>query len=161
MWMNSKFNEEGSWNSLYRFIYEFSSTDGINWQRGEQPVVEPSGQAASAIYPCVIKLKNTYIMWYGCHIPGGQFELFYATSADGTAWQTDHKRAAFAAREGKTAFDSRYTSTPCVLREKNRLLMYYSARDWNREYIDSTGKKRKDGSSPYSHIGVATLRFGE
>ena len=80
------------------------------------------------------------------------------TSKDGTRWKIDHKHAAFAAAAGKTAFDSRYTSTPCVLRLKNRYLLYYSARDWKTEYIDAQGRKRTDKASPYAHIGVAEIR---
>ena len=97
-------------------------------------------------------------MWYGCHIEGGMFEIFCATSPDGTNWKVDHEHPAFSAAPGKTAFDSRYTSTPCLLRRKDRLLMYYSARDWNTRDIDSQGRKRRDGASPYAHIGVATLQ---
>jgi hypothetical protein len=37
------------------------------------------------------------------------------------------------------------------------LLMYYSARDWQREYVDAEGRKRRDGASVYAGIGVAEL----
>ena len=97
-------------------------------------------------------------MWYGGHVTGGMFELFCATSNDGTRWKTDHERAAFPAAKGRTAFDSRYTSTPCVVNLQDRYLLYYSARDWKTDYIDAQGRKRTDKSSPYSHIGVAEIR---
>ena len=98
-------------------------------------------------------------MWYGGHIDGGMFELVGATSLDGSKWDTTDTRAAFPAAAGKIRFDSRYTSTPCVLQHDGKRFLYYSARDWNRDYIGSDGKKQRDGSSPYSHIGVATLRL--
>lgn len=49
------------------------------------------------------------------------------------------------------------TSSPCVLQHDGKLYLYYSDRDWNREYIGADGKKHRDGSSLYSHIGVAIL----
>lgn len=157
MWMGSSPSPDHAWNDIYKNIYEFSSTDGLRWKRSEKPVIIPSGRGQSCVYPFVIKERNTFYMWYGCHIDGGMFELFCANSSDGTDWKVDHENSAFSATKGKTAFDSRYTSTPCVVRLKDRFLMYYSARDWKTEYIDSQGRRRRDGSSPYAHIGVATL----
>ena len=79
------------------------------------------------------------------------------TSTDGSKWNVDHEHAAFPARKIKTAFDGRYTSTPCVVRMPDRYLLYYSARDWKATYTDSLGRKRKDGAGIYAHIGVAVL----
>jgi predicted GH43/DUF377 family glycosyl hydrolase len=157
MWMGSSPSPEHPWNELYKHIYEFKSTDGIHWMRGEKPVIEPSGRLSSTVYPFVLKEGKTFYMWYGGHLAGGMFEIFCATSQDGTHWQTDHEHAAFAAAAGKKAFDSRYTSTPCVLKQDNRYLLFYSARDWKTEYIDAQGRKRIDKSSPYAHIGVAEI----
>ena len=158
MWMGSSPSPQHAWNELYKHIYEFTAPDGIHWSRGKQPVIEPSGRLSSTVYPFVLKEGDTFYMWYGGHLAGGKFEIFCATSKDGTRWQIDHEHAAFAAAAGKTAFDSRYTSTPCVLRLKNRFLLYYSARDWKTGYIDARGRKRTDKASPYAHIGVAEIR---
>ena len=105
----------------------------------------------------MLKEGDTWYLWHGGHVAGGRFELFCATSKDGKTWQANHDKAAFPAREGKTAFDSRYTSTPRVVSTTDRWLLYYSARDWQTDYIDSEGLKRRDNSSPYSHIGVAAI----
>ena len=120
-------------------------------------MMRPSGRVSTVVYPCVIHEDGAWHLWHGGHIAGGQFEIFCATSKDGTTWTTDHEHAAFAARAGKTAFDSRYTSIPRVVSAEGRWLLYYSARDWNMEYTDSQGRTKKDGSSPYSHIGVAVI----
>ena len=119
------------------------------------------GPIRSTVYPFVMKQNNTYYVWYGGHIADGMFELFCSTSKDGTSWTVNHEQPAFPAAPGKTAFDSRYTSTPCVVRLKDRYLLYYSARDWQTEYIDGRGRKRRDGSSPYAHIGVAVIPRAE
>jgi len=120
-------------------------------------VLQPSGPAKSAVYPFVIRHDDSWYMWYGCHVDGGRFELFCAKSGDGTKWSVDHEHPAFPASEGKELFDSRYTSTPCIVRLPDRLLLYYSARDWQTDYIDAEGRKRRDGAGVYAHIGVAEL----
>ncbi len=156
MWGNSAPTAESK-GGLFSNIYEFSSTDGVSWEREKEPAIRPSERLNSCVYPFVIREKDGYRMWYGGHIDGGMFELFCARSNDGTSWQVDHQRSALAAAEGKVRFDSRYTSTPCLVVRPDRYLMYYSARDWNRDYIDKDGKPGRDSSSPYSHIGVAVL----
>ncbi len=156
MWANS--DPGPGKGSLFNNIFEFSSTEGMTWTRSKSPCIRPSDLISTCVYPFVSQINGRYVMWYGGHIAGGQFELFCATSDDGSKWEVDHKRAAFPAADGKERFDSRYTSTPSVVVEKDRILLYYSARDWNRDYIDSKGQKKRDGSSPYSHIGVAVMK---
>ena len=138
-------------------IYRFASTDGLQWERDEKPVITPSNGMRSVVYPWVLKEGQTHYMWYGCHVTRRDFELFCASSKDGDTWDVDHSRSAFPAAAGDTAFDSRYTSTPCVLRHGDRYFLYYSARDWQEHYIDGNGKRQHDAGSPYAHIGVATL----
>ena len=55
-------------------------------------------------------------------------------------------------------FDGRYTSTPCVLRAAEGLLMYYSARDWKNTYTRPDGTQGRDNAGVYGHIGLAILR---
>ena len=156
MWANSK-GPDGK-GSLFSRIYEFKSTDGLKWKQMEKPCIQPSGTIKSCVYPFVARAKGgKYFMWYGGHRDGGMFELFCAESDDGSVWTTNHAVPAFPAAPGKDRFDSRYTSTPCVVTTPERWLMYYSARDWNREYVGADGVKRRDGSSPYSHVGLATM----
>lgn len=161
MWMGSQPDLSLPTGGLYENIYEFSSSDGLAWKRGEKPVLQPRGPAKSTVYPFVIREGNDLYMWHGCHIDGGRFELFCAKSSDGTNWNVDHTQPAFAARVGKVGFDSKYTSTPCIVRHKGRLLMYYSARDWQIDYIDGDGKRRRDGAGVYAHIGVAELKLSQ
>jgi predicted GH43/DUF377 family glycosyl hydrolase len=159
MWMGSRPQHDLIDGQLYQNIYEFSSKDGLKWIRGTKPVLTPRNSARSVVYPFVIKEKDSWYMWHGCHLDGGTFQIFCAKSADGTNWDVDHTKTAFPAAPGEKLFDSRYTSTPSIVRVGNRLFMYYSARDWEREYTDSTGKKRRDGASVYANIGVAILNL--
>lgn len=157
MWMNSRPDPKGAWDDIYKHIFEFSSTDGIHWQRGKKPVIRPGGKIRSTVYPFVLKIHGHYHMWYGGHT-AKRFELFHATSADGTKWTTDHQNPAFPARSAKEFFDSRYTSTPCIVDLPNRYLLYYSARDMRTTYTDKQGRKRQDKSGIYAHIGLAVMR---
>jgi hypothetical protein len=157
MWMGSIPDGAGS-GALFENIFEFHSADGLRWNREPQPAIRPGGRLSTVVYPSVLKEGGTWHLWHGGHVAGGRFELFGATSTDGRIWRTNHVEAAFPAREGRTAFDSRYTSTPCIVSHGDRYLLYYSARDWEMDYVDSQGVKRRDGSSPYSHIGVAVIR---
>ena len=120
-------------------------------------------EGAVAARTQLINLVRGTVKSFGERLPKSGTEAFAkkagkATSHDGTHWDTDHSRVAFPASHRKDRFDGRYTSTPSVLSLEDRYLMYYSARDWNTEYIDAQGRKRIDKSSPYAHIGVAEIR---
>ncbi len=156
MWMNSGPLKDGKHSGLFRYIYEFASTDGIRWKQAPRPAIAPSGLIRTVVYPYVVRRGERYFMWYGGHVAGGRFELFCAESADGSTWKTDHQRPAFPAATDKNRFDGRYTSTPCVVPESDRMLLFYSARDLSNEYLDGEGKTRRDGAGVYQHIGVAT-----
>lgn len=156
MWMGSSPDLEKE-DGLFGNIYAFHSTDGLRWVRDAEPTIRAGGKITTAVYVSVLKEGGTWYLWHGGHVAGGRFEIFCATSTDGRTWQTNYDAAAFPSREGRTAFDSRYTSTPRVVSVEDRWLLYYSARDWNMDYVDSEGRKRRDNSSPYSHIGVAVL----
>lgn len=158
MWMGSNPDaKQNAWDDIYKHIYEFTSSDGIEWQRSRQPVLTPKAPARSTVYPFVLKRGDRYLMWHGCHVPGGRFEIFCGVSTDGSRWQVDHTQPAFPATGRKSDFDGRYTSTPCVVETRDRFLLYYSARDWQNEYTDGEGRRRRDGSGVYAHIGVAVI----
>lgn len=161
MWMNSSPSEEHPWDDLYKNIYEFTSSDGLHWQRGDEPVVRPSGETRSCVYPYVLRHDSTYYMWYGCHVAGGQFEIYCSTSEDGSNWQLNHQQPAFPSANGRDRFDGRYTSTPCIVPRPDGWRLYYSARDWKNEYVRPDGTRGRDGSGVYAHIGLATLPLME
>lgn len=116
MWMGSRPDPKAVDGSLYANIYEFTSPDRLAWRRSEKPVLQPTEPARSTVYPFVVHYNNSWYMWYGCHVDGGRFEIFCTKSSDGTNWKIDHEHPAFPAAQGKTRFDSKYTSTPCIVR---------------------------------------------
>ena len=89
----------------------------MNWERLEPPVLQPSGKASTIVYPFVLKENDRYDMWYGGHIEGGTFEIFHATSADGTRWKTDHDNIVFPSRPlrfGPQAWPASNVARPAV-----------------------------------------------
>jgi hypothetical protein len=157
MWMCSRPSPEHPWDDLYKNIYRFTSTDGINWVRSPEPVVRPSGVIASCVYPCVVHRGDDYVMLHGGHLPNGGFELFSAASNDGVDWTCNHQAPVLPATRRPGAFDGRYTSTPCLLPEPDRTLLYYSGRSLEDKYIDGRGNQRTDTAGVYEGIGVAVL----
>lgn len=155
MWMNSSPSPGGEFGNLVGNIYRFESTDGLRWTRDPEPVITTSDKLRSVIYPFVLQDDSGYIMWYGCHVDGGVFEIFCSTSPDGLTWTHHHDRPAFGATRNPNDFDGRYTSTPCVLDDGDRYLLYYCTRDWGNLYRAGDGTIQSDGAGIYRHIGVA------
>ena len=156
MWMNSAPDPNGDFRSAARHVFRFTSEDGIAWKRDASPVVSATEKLKSVVYPFVIREGEALTMWYGCHVEGGVFEIYSSTSVDGETWTHHHDRPSFEATRDPNHFDGRYTSTPCVLVEDNRYLLYYSARDWGNLYGAADGTVRVDQDGIYRHIGVAT-----
>ena len=157
MWMGSRIGPEEPWDTIYSNIYRFTSPDGIQWTRGDHPVVRPCGVTHTCVYPCVVKAGDGYLMLHGAHVPGGKFEIFCATSVDGLNWRCHHETPVLPASGIAGQFDGRYTSTPSLVCQPDRLLLYYSARPLEDEYTDGEGRIRKDKSGIYNAIGLATL----
>ena len=89
-------------------IFEFTSSDGIQWKRADKPAVEASGESRSCIYPSVIRGKRPLL--HVVRLPSAGWDLrgiFCATSPDGSNWTVDHERAAFPASRKKDRFDGR------------------------------------------------------
>jgi sucrose-6-phosphate hydrolase SacC (GH32 family) len=155
MWMNSQSKPVGDFNDLASCIYHFESSDGIEWERDGEPVITANEKLRSVIYPFVMKTEHGYVMWYGCHVDKGLFEIYRSTSEDGKIWTHHHGVPAFPATRQPNDFDGRYTSTPCVLDDGDRLLLYYSARDFGNLFGAGDGTLRHDAAGIYRHIGVA------
>jgi hypothetical protein len=151
MWMNSRPSRQDHWRSLYQNVYEFHSQDGIRWNRSEQPVLRESDKhQRGCIYPFVCRDDDRYFLWYGAYPnrESGGFQIYLAESNDGTRWLNHDAQSAFPSSEDRGRFDSFYVSTPCVVVEPQRYLLYYSAVSWNQ----------REKGSYYQYIGVAVCR---
>ena len=130
MWANSRAADGGG--SLFSRIYEFRSADGIEWEQMDKPCIQPSGTIKSCVYPFVVRDGDRFVMWYGGHRDGGMFELFCATSKDGSTWNTNHEKPAFPGGAGQGAI-RQPLHLNAVRRDDAEPVagLYYSARDWN------------------------------
>ena len=155
MWMNSMPESGAEFADLVTGIYRFGSPDGVSWTRDPEPAVTATDSLRSVVYPFVLKSEQDYTMWYGCHVDGGRFEIYCSTSSDGLAWTHHREAPSFPASRTPDRFDGRYTSTPCIVEEEDRYLMYYSARDWGNLYGSDDGAVRCDVEGIYRHIGLA------
>jgi hypothetical protein len=155
MWMGSARNPDERFGDLFENIYRFESADGVHWTRDPEPAVTANDRLWSVIYPFVMRDGDGYVMWYGCHVDSGVFEIYCSTSSDGLTWTHHHDAPAFGATRAPTDFDGRYVSTPCVLDDGDRYLLYYCARDWGALYRAGDGTIKNDGRGIYRHIGVA------
>jgi len=156
MWMNApRVVENATFDDLVASIYGFTSSDGMTWERDAESAVTAGGPRLSVVYPFVMQREGVYTMWYGCHVTGGFFEIYCSTSNNGQTWTHHREKAAFPATRNGNHFDGRYTSTPCVIDDGDRYLLYYSARDMGNLYGASDGTIAFDGSGIYRHIGVA------
>ena len=155
MWMNSAPEPDDEFARLAANIFRFSSSDGLEWTRDPDPVVTAGGPTRSNVYPFVFKDRGDYTMWYTCAVEGGHCELYSSTSSDGVTWTHHRDEPSFPATRNPDDFDGRYTSTPCVLDDGDRYLLYYSARDPGNLYGAGDGTLKVDRMGIYRHIGVA------
>ena len=155
MWMDSSPGLGIDFDSLVGSIYRFVSTDGLSWTRDPEPMLTATETHRSVIYPYVLQDESGYTMWYGCHVDGGIYEIFCSTSEDGLTWVHHLDAPALPATRNPNDYDGRYTSTPCVLDDGDRYLMYYSTRDCGNLYRAGDGTIKTDGAGIYRHIGVA------
>ena len=62
----------------------------VSWVKHEQPVLEngnPGSWDEATGFPSVLKLDDTYHMWYGGVDAAGSMKVGYATSTDGESWE--------------------------------------------------------------------------
>ena len=78
MWMNSGPNKDGKHTGLLRYIYEFTSTDGLDWTQAANPSIERVATQRRVVYPFVIQEDGMYYMWHASNLPGGRTDIFCA-----------------------------------------------------------------------------------
>ena len=139
------------------------SADGIDWTLVGD-AVRPGGIFHSCVYPFAVRDRDGWAMWYGGHHirrNTGWFDITFATSADGVAWDWRDEAPIFPAHGDARVFDGRYTSTPHVLRLPGKYALYYSARDMDDMWQAPDGSWHRDLEGVYRHIGYAELPVEE
>jgi len=154
MWLDTPADPEDTVD--HQTIYHLTSDDGIDWTRDPDPAVTPISPRRSVVYPCVVKDTDQYVMYYACHSEDSDyFEMCHSVSPDGHDWTHHQDESVFPATRNPNDFDCRYTSTPRILEEDDRYLLYYSARDCCNLYAAGNDTLKHDDQGVYQHIGVA------
>ncbi len=126
---------------LYRMWY--AGNDGDEWQigyasttdytsawtkYGSNPVLSGSSgewDEAGVIDPWVLRIGNTYHMWYVGWSDGGVRSIGHATSSDGLSWTKDGANPVMTP-DIEEPWESLHILNPCVIWENGRYVMYYS-----------------------------------
>ena len=146
-----------------------TSNDGNAWTKyGSNPVHSGSSgewDANGVRDPWVLKVGNTYHMWYIGWVTTSGYYVGHATSSDGTSWTEDSSNPVFGP-ESENAWEQYYISNPCVSWENGRYVMYYTgAYTTNKQRIgiaysqDGTTWSR-DARNPFLDWGNAS-RFSD
>jgi predicted GH43/DUF377 family glycosyl hydrolase len=142
-----------------------TSTDGNTWSKyGSNPVLSGSSSkwdASGVSDPWVLRVGNTFHMWYvGWTTTSGYF-VGHATSSDGTSWTKDSANPVFGPEPG-AQWEQYYISNPCVTWEDGRYVMYYSGTyTTNKQrigiaYSEDGAVWARDPRNPFLDWGNAT-----
>ena len=127
------------WDHHFNIIYAWS-LDGINWnKKTDAPVlaVNPSQNWEDEFIqdPKVLKIGNTYHMWYGAKgsVQGGQ-QIGHASSNDGISWVRSSTSPLLSnGRAG--AWDDSLCSFPSVVYKDNVYHLWYTGSDLSLIHI--------------------------
>lgn len=111
-----------------------TSTDGIAWTKySGNPILTTGATGWDSVYvqdPHVIKIGNTYHMWYGGVNRGDNYgqETGYAYSNDGISWTKDASNPVLL-RGNVGSWDANTASFGSVLYDNGALKMWYTGKD--------------------------------
>lgn len=107
-----------------------NSRDGIGWSPSKDPVILQTNPYEAVTRPSVIKIENTYHMWF-CYrgsedFRGGRnsYRMGYASSSDKVNWQRDDSKAGIDV--STSGWDSKMIAYPYVVKVGNKFLMFYN-----------------------------------
>ena len=78
------------YTSILMVLVSVGLAGQVSWVKSEQPVLDngtPGSWDESTGFPSVLKLGDTFHMWYGGMDAGGSMKIGYATSTDGESWE--------------------------------------------------------------------------
>jgi predicted GH43/DUF377 family glycosyl hydrolase len=148
-------------------IYYAESSDGINWDIQEKPIMVPSEgdwDSQSVETPSVIKVGSTYHMYYtgyNTDFSEARYSIGHATSKDGISWSKDPNNPIITPHENPLKWGFYTTAEPGVVYHKGTFFLYYASAKSN--YPDPGSPfgillaTSKDGSSFTKKGAVHTL----
>lgn len=129
---------EGKLEPVYVIRYA-ESVDGISWERPGGIVVEQKHELEAHAHPSVLKIGDTYHMWF-CYRDSrdyrdgsGAYRIGYAFSMDGYAWHRDD--SACGLDVSPAGWDSSMTCYPYVTNFDGTTYMFYNGNSFGRTGI--------------------------
>lgn len=115
----------------YYVIKYAESTDGINWKRNNQICINSIyGMGDFSICrPSVIKIGNTYHMWFSYR--GENYSLGYAYSNDGVNWTRDDSKSGISKPD--TGWDSKMQCYCQVFQYNGDYYMIYCGNNYGKD----------------------------
>jgi predicted GH43/DUF377 family glycosyl hydrolase len=112
-------------------IRHAASADGVKWTVDERPVLQLSQpwEAEIVVYPCVLKVEGTYLMWYGSYYSAVRRQttaIGFAASTDGLMWHK-HPQNPVLRPDQKRPWESHYVTSGCVMRLGDGSFRYWYA----------------------------------
>jgi predicted GH43/DUF377 family glycosyl hydrolase len=113
-------------------IRHAKSKDGHSWDVTPEAVVtlDQPWEVGILVYPCVIKVDDCYLMWYGSYLDddGQKTAIGFAASGDGIHWHKHPDNPVYSPREDRP-WESNYVGNCTVIRESDgKLRMWYAGR---------------------------------
>jgi predicted GH43/DUF377 family glycosyl hydrolase len=150
--------------SVWKIGYA-TSTGGNTWTKyGSNPVLSGTSStwdADGVTDPWVLKVGNTYHMWYVGWTGGSGNMIGHATSSDGTTWTKDSANPVFVP-EPNNDWEEDHVENPSVTWVNGRFVMYYDGRYTTTKqrigvaYSLDGGNWTRDPSSPVMDWGNST-----
>jgi predicted GH43/DUF377 family glycosyl hydrolase len=108
-----------------------TSSDGRRWQVNSQPtlVLSQEWEAEVLVYPTVLKIDGTYLMWYGSYDHAVRREttaIGFAASTDGQHWHKHPNNPVFRPDPNRP-WESNYVGSGCVMRLADGSFRYWYA----------------------------------
>lgn len=106
------------------------SSDGISWERKGIVAIDFKDKNEWAISrPCVLKENSKYKMWYS-YRGKINYRIGYAESNDGISWERKDRQVGIT--PSRTGWDSSMIEYPFVIKNKNRMYMFYNGNDFGK-----------------------------
>jgi hypothetical protein len=101
------------------------SEDGVVWPRNGEVCLSPGPGELGFGRPCIRDRDGTFHMWYSLRTVERVYDLGYATSVDGIAWQRNDQESGLE-RGPAASWDADMVGLGCLVEVGSQLLMFYN-----------------------------------
>lgn len=132
MWYGSTLKWTSENGEMIHVIKYATSKDGNLWDHHGIAIPYKIGEAQAFSRPSVLKINNTYHMWYSFRSGSGEkYRIGYASSFDGVNWNRQRKNFGIDVGE-ENSWDSEMVCYPYVFKHKNEIYMIYNGNSYGK-----------------------------